>query len=117
MAPPKSTASPAPGSLIRGGRNRVADSLYEWCRKNYDFGYVFTQEELLQSNIIPNKDINVLLTSVQHLVVSHLFKLHDRQGGTIGWELIAQEKAQKYAAFLGAHCDLFLTLLFLATKT
>ncbi|KAL6252857.1 34-kDa subunit of RNA polymerase III (C) [Rhinocladiella similis] len=96
MAPPKSTASPAPGSLIRGGRNRVADSLYEWCRKNYDFGYVFTQEELLQSNIIPNKDINVLLTSVQHLVVSHLFKLHDRQGGTIGWELIAQEKAQNY---------------------
>ncbi|KAK5198255.1 34-kDa subunit of RNA polymerase III (C) [Exophiala xenobiotica] len=96
MAPPKATASPAPGPLGRGSRNRVADSLYDWCRNNRDLGHVFSQEELLDTDIIPNRDITVLLSSVQHLVASHLFKLHDRTGGTIGWELVDQEKAKNY---------------------
>jgi hypothetical protein len=96
MAPPKASASPAPGPLGRGSRNRVAGSLYDWCRNNRDLGHVFSQEELLDTDIIPNRDITVLLSSVQHLVASHLFKLHDRTGGTIGWELVDQEKAKRY---------------------
>ncbi|EXJ87506.1 hypothetical protein A1O3_04466 [Capronia epimyces CBS 606.96] len=95
--PPKVAASPTPGFLPRGGRNRIAEALYEWCRKNHDVGHVFGQEELLSAGIIPNRDLSILLSSVTHLVDNSLFRLHDRAGGTIGWELVDQEKAKNYA--------------------
>ena len=99
MAPPKKTtaASPAPPvASSSGSRNRTAEALYEWCRKNHDLGYVFTQDELLDAGIVPDRDMAILLSSTQHLVNTALFKLHDRAGGTIGWELVDQEKAKKY---------------------
>lgn len=96
MAPPKTIASPAPGPSQKGPRNRIADSLYAWCRKNHDVGHVFSQEDLLRAGIIPNKDLQILLSSVQHLVKSALFRVHDRLGGTIGWALVEEEKAKKY---------------------
>ncbi|KIV95911.1 hypothetical protein PV10_03511 [Exophiala mesophila] len=95
---PKITASPTPGpSGFNRGRDRVADSLYAWCRQNYDPGYVFSQEELLSAGIIPEQKIEILLSSTQHLVQRALFKIHDRSGGTIGWELVEEAQAANFA--------------------
>ncbi len=101
MAPPKNAvASSTPGPLVKGGRNRIADALYAWCVKNYPVGHVFGQDELLEAGVIPDRDLMILLSSVRHLVDNSLFRVHDRQGGTIGWELVDQEKAKKYVHIL-----------------
>ncbi|ETI19953.1 hypothetical protein G647_08968 [Cladophialophora carrionii CBS 160.54] len=101
MAPPKkatATASPTPGpSSAPGGRNLVGDALYAWATENYDPGYVFSQQELLSAPVIPNADVTLLLPTVDYLVRKSLFRLHDRAGGGIGWELIDLEVAKNYA--------------------
>ncbi|KIX07735.1 uncharacterized protein Z518_02389 [Rhinocladiella mackenziei CBS 650.93] len=100
MAPPQNPSSiansPTPGPSMKGGRHRTAEALYAWCQKNREIGHVFSQEELLSAGIIPNRDLQILLSSVEHLVNNSLFRLHDRSGGTIGWELVDQEKAKNY---------------------
>ncbi|KIW70334.1 hypothetical protein PV04_02613 [Phialophora macrospora] len=99
MAPPKkATASPTPGpSTTPGSRNLVGDALYAWATENYDPGYVFSQQELLSAPMIPNADVTLLLPTVDYLVRKSLFRLHDRAGGGIGWELIDLEVAKNYA--------------------
>lgn len=117
MAPPKITAtappaSPTPGPSTDAVRNRIAEALHSWCQTNFDFGYVFSQDELLDAGIIPNKDIRILLSAVQHLTGQNLFKVHDRTGGTIGWELVDQERANKYITLTPlAHSVSVLTFL------
>ena len=96
MAPPKTNASPAPGPSVKGARNRIAEALYDWCRNNHGYGHVFSQDELLDSDLIPDRNIHTLLPALQHLVLKSLFRIHDRLGNTIGWELIEPEKAKKY---------------------
>lgn len=96
MPPPLHSASPTPGPSGAGRRrDRTAEALYAWCVQNHEAGYVFSQDELLNAGIIPDKKLEILLTSTQHLVNRALFKLHDRVGGSIGWELVEEEKAKK----------------------
>jgi hypothetical protein len=97
MAPPKkATVSPTPGpSTAAAARHLVGDVLYVWATDNFDPGYVFSQQELLGAGIIPNADVNLLLPTVDYLVKKSLFRLHDRAGGGIGWELIDPEVAKK----------------------
>ena len=97
MAAPHSTASPIPAPSHAQHRDRVADALYSWCRENFEVGHVFDQSALLASPVIPNKDLNILLTSSNYLVAKNLFKLHDiKATSVIGWELVSQERAAKY---------------------
>ncbi|KIV82503.1 hypothetical protein PV11_04607 [Exophiala sideris] len=96
MAPPKINASPAPGPSGRGDRNRIAEALYDWCRNNHDYGHVFLQNELLDADIVPNRDVQILLSAVQYLVQGQRFRLHDTNGGTIGWELVDPDIAKNY---------------------
>lgn len=97
MPRPPVSASPTPGpSGFSGKRDRIAEALHAWAIKNFDPGYVFSQDELLNAGIIPDQKLEILLTSTQHLVNKSLFKLHDRVGGTIGWELVEETKAKKY---------------------
>lgn len=60
---------------------------------------MFNQTDLLSAGIIPDQDLQILLTATTYLVRKNLFKVHDlKAGGGIGWELISQERAAKYAA-------------------
>ena len=94
--PPKISASPTPGpSRLPGKRDRIADALHAWALTNHNPGYVFSQDELLNAGVIPDKKLEILLTSTQHLVNRALFKLHDRSGGSIGWELVEEEQAKQ----------------------
>ena len=97
MTAPHSLASPTPGPSNAQPRDRVAEALYTWCLENYDIGHVFDQNALLASPVIPNKDLNVLLTSSNYLVAKNLFRLHDiKTTNVLGWELVSQERAAKY---------------------
>ncbi|KAJ9616532.1 34-kDa subunit of RNA polymerase III (C) [Cladophialophora chaetospira] len=101
MAPPKkkATASPTPGPSTAAAPpapNPVGEALYAWATENEDPGYVFSQQELLGAGIIPNADVNLLLPTVDYLVKKSLFRLHDRVGGGIGWELVDAEVAKNY---------------------
>ncbi|OAP56293.1 hypothetical protein AYL99_09472 [Fonsecaea erecta] len=98
MAPPKNTTALGPDpSTAASLRDRTAEALHAWCCKNYDFGYVFSQAELLDAGIIPNQDLQILLSSVEYLTKNSLFRVHDRAGGGIGWELVNPDVAKDYA--------------------
>jgi hypothetical protein len=86
-------------------RDRVAEALYEWCCKHHDIGHVFNQQDLLASNLIPGDDLKILVGAVQNLVGKSLFRTHDIKGsgGSIGWELVSQERAEKYTALFEEH--------------
>ncbi|KIW87058.1 uncharacterized protein Z519_12355 [Cladophialophora bantiana CBS 173.52] len=99
MAPPKNTTtSSGPGpSTTAPVRHPTADALYAWCCSKYAYGYVFSQAELLGAGVIPNQDLQILLSSVEYLTKNALFKVHDRAGGGIGWELVDPETARDYS--------------------
>ena len=98
MAPPKKTAkSPTPGpSTVAPAFTSLGDTIYTWAAENHDPGYVFTQQELLDTGFVPNSDVGLLLPAVEYLVKISRFRVHDRASGSIGWELVDPEVAKKY---------------------
>jgi DNA-directed RNA polymerase III subunit RPC6 len=96
MATPHVTASPTPGPSDDPGCGLIADAIYEYCREYHDPGEILVQEHLLKPDIIPSKDLNILLQVCQHLVDNHLFKTHEIKGGGIGWKLVTRESAENY---------------------
>jgi len=96
MAAPHVLSSPTPGPAGDRGCGLIADAIYEYCRENHDPGETLVQEHLLKPDIIPNKDLAILVQVCQHLVDNHLFKTHDVRGGGIGWKLVTRESAENY---------------------
>lgn len=77
-------------------KSPVGDALYEWARTKEDSGYVFTQQELLDSGLIPQKSLTILLDAVKYLLGKRLFKAHDVKGQQgAGYELIEEAAAAK----------------------
>ena len=102
--PPRSTVSATPAPSAKAQYGKLADALYEWCVQNGGVGEVFTQEIVLNSNLIPNRDPVILVAAAQHLVNTRLFKTHDVKGSTgVAWELVSQEDAAKYTSPSPAH--------------
>ncbi len=94
--PSRSTVSASPAPTAKDQYGKLADALYQWCVDNRDTGDVLSQEELLNSNIIPNRDINILAGAVGHLTKTRLFKSHDVKGSkAVAWELVSLENAAK----------------------
>jgi DNA-directed RNA polymerase III subunit RPC6 len=58
--------------------------------------HVFYQPDLLALGIIPNNDMNILLTVTQALVNEKLFKVVHSEG--LGWRLRSVEEAKKYTS-------------------
>ena len=96
MTTPHGTSSPSPGPSGSPGYGLIADAIYEYCRENHDPSEVLVQEHLLKPDIIPNKDLGILVQVCQHLVDNHLFKTHEIKGGGIGWKLATRENAENY---------------------
>jgi hypothetical protein len=99
MAGKKKTTTASPIPVPGPSKSRVplttaAQALYAWAGLNQAPGYVFTQEELISSGTIPGNYDGFL--PVSEAIVAHkLFRLHDRQGGSLGWELLAADHAKK----------------------
>ena len=95
------SSSPTPASASSSGSDcsRVATNLYNHCREHFGIGNVVNQQDVLNTNLIPGRDLKILLDAANYLVGKHLFKLHDVRGPgktTLGWELISPENAGKY---------------------
>ena len=102
--PPRSTISASPAPTSKDQYGKLADALYQWCVDNHETGEVIHQEELLNCNIIPNRDVNILLGAANHLIRTRLFKTHDVKGFTgVAWELISEQHAAKYIPHSPAH--------------
>lgn len=87
---------PTPGPSAASGKSPLGDALYQWARAEQEPGYVFTQSELLDSGLIPQKDLNLLLEALKFLVGRRLFKPHDIKGQQgVGYELVEEAAAAK----------------------
>lgn len=102
MAPAASTASPTPGpsgSTQKGSTQKdvraTAVALYNWCRVNYDEDHILSQKDLLEGDIIPRKDPQILLHVTQSLIDQRLFRTHDLRSGGIGWKIVSHVSAEK----------------------
>lgn len=87
---------PAAGPSNTGKKSLIGDALYEWARETQEAGYVFRQQELLDSGLIPNNDLNILLEGLTYLIGRRLFKPHDIKGSqAAGYELVEEAAAAK----------------------
>lgn len=86
-------------------KHPLGDSLYNWAREKKEAGDVFTQAELLDSALIPDGDLQLLLDAVQYLAQRRLFRPVDIKGQTgIGYELIEEAAAAKYGLVHVVRC-------------
>ncbi|KAL8913255.1 MAG: hypothetical protein Q9171_001902 [Xanthocarpia ochracea] len=72
----------------------VKNALYARCA-SLAADTIFSQHDLLNLGIIPNKDIKLLLQCTQELTGDGLFKLLTRDGRAC-WRVVKKEDAQKY---------------------
>ncbi|KAL8757492.1 MAG: hypothetical protein Q9199_002185 [Rusavskia elegans] len=72
----------------------IKNALYARCA-SLPAETVFSQHDLLDLGIIPNKDIKLLLQCTQELTGEGLFKLLTRDGRAC-WRVVKKEDAQKY---------------------
>ena len=93
MPPGRPSAPPGPSSTI--GKHPLGDALYEWVRQREEPGAV-TQDDMLDSGLIPKKDLALLVEAVNHLLARRLFRAVDIRGQAgLGYELIEEEDAAK----------------------
>ncbi|MBA7494008.1 hypothetical protein ES702_04575 [subsurface metagenome] len=86
----------AAGPSSAGKKNLIGDALYNWARENQEAGYVFQQQELLDSGLIPNNDLQILVEGLNYLIQRRLFKPHDIKGSqAAGYELVEEAAAAK----------------------
>lgn len=88
---------PTPGPPTASNRSPVGDALYNWARQSQAPGFVFTQQELLDSGLIPQNSLHILLDAVNYLIRRRLFNPHDIRGQTgVGYELVEEAAAANY---------------------
>jgi hypothetical protein len=100
MATPHAVASSSEEPHSSSPYGLIADKLYDYCREHHDADDVLLQTDLLKPDIIPNKELDLLVAVCQHLVDQHLFKIHDTRANGIGWKLLTRENAALYGAAL-----------------
>ena len=71
----------------------LSNALYAMCATKPE-NSIFSQADLLAFDIIPNKDVNTLLSCTQTLANKGLFKIM-KQDGRICWRIIKKEDALK----------------------
>lgn len=91
--PPGRPAAGPPSSVTK---SKVGDALYNWARETREVGYVFQQQELLDSGLVPRNDLKILLEALTYLTTRRLFKPHDIKGSqAVGYELVEEAAAAK----------------------
>ena len=74
----------------------LKDSLYEQATQHGSEARTFTQNELLDFNIIPSDSIELLVQVIQGLVNDYLF-VATQDRGAIAWRWRPRDDAKKYA--------------------
>lgn len=96
MPPVLVSPAPTPGPSTAPSKSPVGDALYEWARTQEEPGYVFTQQQILDSGLIPQNNLNILVEALNYLLRRRLFKPHDIKGQQgAGYELVEEATAAK----------------------
>jgi DNA-directed RNA polymerase III subunit RPC6 len=74
------------------------DAIYEQCQNRGDETKLFTQADILDFNVIPNRDVGTLLRVVQALCDDKLLNPVSHVGG-LAWRWKSAEEAEKYVIF------------------
>jgi DNA-directed RNA polymerase III subunit RPC6 len=88
------SSKPLPSSLeIAAWKEEVYDACVPFAKDNPKI--IFHQADLFDMDIIPNDDLQILLTVTQLLLDEKLFKVvHNIEG--MGWKLRTVDEAKKY---------------------
>lgn len=76
-------------------QKELKNALYARCA-NQPAERVFSQNDLLSLNVIPNNDLQQLLLCTRQLTKDGLFKLWSRDGRAC-WRVVKRDDAAKYA--------------------
>ncbi|KAM7216565.1 DNA-directed RNA polymerase [Rhypophila decipiens] len=74
------------------------DLLYDAVREHGSESRLFTQSDLLDLNVIPDRDVLLLVKVVQALTADKLL-VATREGSTLAWRWRSREEAKKYTSF------------------
>lgn len=88
-------ADSEPG-VVQASQKELQNALYARCA-NIGADAVFTQQDLLALGIIPNQDINLLLTCINQLMKEGLLKVL-KKDSAVCWKVIKKEDAAKYTS-------------------
>ena len=73
----------------------MAAALYDWCQKTFAEDQLITQEQMLQSGIVPAHDKETLLHLVQSLINDRLLTSREFSSGSVAWLIVPQVSAAK----------------------
>ncbi|RDA90286.1 hypothetical protein CP533_1490 [Ophiocordyceps camponoti-saundersi (nom. inval.)] len=74
----------------------LKDALYEACKEAWPDNGLFSQDELLQLNVIPNRNLLLLAKVVQSLSDDKLFITMRESSGQVLWKWREAQEAHKY---------------------
>ncbi|RCI12073.1 hypothetical protein L249_0516 [Ophiocordyceps polyrhachis-furcata BCC 54312] len=74
----------------------LKDALYERCKEAWPENDLFSQDELLQLGVIPNRDLMLLARVVQSLSDDKLFITMRESSGQVLWKWREAQEAHKY---------------------
>lgn len=80
--------------ITTSSQNEMKDTLYARCA-SLPAERVFTQYDLISFQIIPDDDVNLLLSCTRQLTKEGLFKLMTKEGRPC-WKVVKKEDAAKY---------------------
>lgn len=89
-------ADPATGGDADAAKLELwKNELYERCQQEFPEDVLFSQDELLQLDIIPNKDLLLLARVVQSLSDDKLFVTMRESSGQVSWKWRDSKEAHK----------------------
>lgn len=88
----------SPNFIAAASTNEIKNALYARCA-NLGAEKVYSQRDLLAFKIIPNDDLNELLSCTRQLTKEGLFKLMSKDGKAC-WKVVKKEDAAKYVQLI-----------------
>lgn len=75
--------------------SELASKLYDACLNHFEPDHLFYQQDLLNLEVIPKNDLDLLMKCAQSLVDQKLLRLLQDRNGRLSWKIIPREDAEK----------------------
>lgn len=104
--------TPAPAAAAGGDADTAKlsvwkQALYEQCKETFPENGLFSQDDLLRLDVIPNRDLMLLARVIQSLSNDKLFVTFRESSGQVSWKWRDSQEAHKYglSLLLGSEHD------------
>lgn len=81
--------------MASAGTKQLAEDLYNYCNNSFTSDDTIRKEDLLESNIFPDKKLETMRPIIQYLVDRKLFKMWRDPERGITWKLVDRAQAAK----------------------